>query len=149
MRYDYFVAGRWRNRDSINSIVAKLRAAGKTVHSFTENSYDGDSIKFDSDPVSDPEIMMAATENLADWQTNPTFRNIFETDMQAQRDSEAFIIVFPSGLAAHMELGAAYGMGKKCFGIGEIEKTETLYLMLDGIYPDVDAFLNDKVRQYA
>ncbi len=35
-KYDYFIAGRWRNRDAINEIVEQLRAAGKTVHSFTE-----------------------------------------------------------------------------------------------------------------
>jgi hypothetical protein len=69
--------------------------------------------------------------------------------MQAQRDSEAFILVFPAGLAAHMELGAAYGMDKKCYAIGSPEKPETLYLMLDGIYDTADAFLDAQVRQLA
>lgn len=149
MKYDYFIAGRWRNRDAINEIVARLRGAGKTVHSFTENSYDGDGIKFDPSLDADPEAMIGATEQLTDWQTNPTFRKIFETDMQAQRDAEAFVLVFPAGLAAHMELGAAYGMGKKCYAIGEPEKTETLYLMLDDIYDDIDAFLEVQARQFA
>ncbi len=146
-KYDYFIAGRWRNRDAINEIVKQLRAAGKTVHSFTENNYDGDGIKFDSSPDADPEAMISATENLADWQTNPTFRNIFETDMQAQRDADAFILVFPAGLAAHMEFGAAYGMGKPCYAIGTPEKTETLYLMFDEIFPTVEAFLEAKTEQ--
>jgi hypothetical protein len=149
MKYDYFIAGRWRNRDAINQIADAIRATGKTVHSFTDNSYDGDGIKFDPSPDADPETMIGTTENLADWQTNPTFRKIFETDMQAQRDSGAFILVFPAGLAAHMELGAAYGMGKPCYAIGKPEKTETLYLMLNEVYPDVDAFLEAQVRQTA
>ncbi|CAN5331099.1 hypothetical protein BH09PAT4_BH09PAT4_06780 [soil metagenome] len=145
MKYDYFIAGRWRNRDAINEIANKIRGSGKTVHSFTDNAYDGDGIRFDPSADADPEAMIAGTESLTDWQTNPTFRKIFETDMQAQRDSEAFILVFPAGLAAHMELGAAYGMGKKCYAIGRPEKPETLYLTLDAIYQDVDAFLNEQV----
>lgn len=149
MKYDYFVAGRWRNRDAINSIVAKLREAGKKVYCFTDNAYEGDGIKFDPSPDADPEAMISATENLADWQTNPTFRKIFEADMQAQRDAAAFILVFPAGLAAHMELGVAYGLGKPCYAIGDPAKTETLYLTLDEIYSSVDSFLNTQVRQFA
>lgn len=144
-KYDYFVAGRWRNRDAINEIVMQIRTAGKSVHSFTDNNYDGDGIKFDSSSEADPEKMIAATENLSDWQTNPTFRKIFEADMQAQRESDAFILVFPAGLDAHMEFGAAYGMGKPCYAIGIPEKTETLYLMFDAVYPDVQTFLNTEM----
>jgi hypothetical protein len=139
--YDYFVAGRWRNRDAINDVTRQLRASGKTVHCFTENSYEGDGIKFDPSPDADPETMIASSEHVEDWQTNPTFRKIFETDMQAERDADAFILVLPAGLAAHMELGAAYGMGKPCYGIGTLEKTETLYLMFKDVYPDVRSFI--------
>lgn len=141
MKYDYFVAGRWRNHTAIREIVEKLRRAGKAVYCFIESEYDAHGIKFENNPNADAEAMIAATERLDDWQTNPTFRKIFETDMQAERESEAFILVLPAGLAAHMEFGAAYGMGKKCYGIGEPEKAETLYLMFDDIFPDVDTFL--------
>lgn len=141
MKYDYFVAGRWRNHIVIREIVKQLRDAGKTVYCFVESEYDAHGIKFENNPDADAEAMIAATEHLSDWQTNPTFRKIFETDMQAERESEAFILVLPAGLAAHMEFGAAYGMRKKCYGIGEPEKVETLYYMFDGIYPDVESFL--------
>lgn len=140
-KYDYFVAGRWRNHQAIREIAQELRRTGKTVYCFAESEYDAHGIKFENNPEADGERMIASTEALEDWQTNPTFREIFETDMGAQRESDALILVFPAGLAAHMELGASYGMGKKCFAIGEPEKTETLYLMLDGIYPDVQSFI--------
>lgn len=140
-KYDYFVAGRWRNHVAIRQVVTELRAAGKKVYCFVESEYDAHGIKFENNLNADGDAMIAATEHLTDWQTNPTFRKIFETDMQAQRDADAFILVFPAGLAAHMELGAAYGMGKKCYGIGEPEKAETLYLVFDGIYPDTVAFI--------
>lgn len=134
-KYDYFIAGRWRNRDAINQVAKDLRAAGKQVYCFTENEYNGDGITFSAAPDADPEAMIATTETVTDWQTNPTFQKIFETDMQALRDSAALVLVFPAGLAAHMELGAAYGMGKKCYAIGAPEKPETLYKMLDGLFP--------------
>jgi nucleoside 2-deoxyribosyltransferase len=143
-KYDYIIVGRWRNRDNVNAVRDALRAAGKKVYCFTDNSYDGDGIMFTPHAGADPEAMISATENLADWQTNPTFRKIFEADMAGLRDAEALILVFPSGLAAHMELGVAYGLGKKCYAIGTPEKTETLYLMFDQIFPDVQAFLKQQ-----
>ncbi|HEY8998975.1 MAG TPA: hypothetical protein VIM53_01515 [Candidatus Saccharimonadales bacterium] len=143
MKYDYIVVGRWRNRDNIAPFVAKLRGAGKSVYCFLDNEYDSDGITFSKDPHTDVEAMMATTEKMSDWQTNPTFRKIFENDMNGLRDSKKLVIVFPSGLAAHMELGAAYGMGKKCYAIGEPEKPETLYLMLDRLFPDTETFLKE------
>lgn len=141
MKYDYFVAGRWRNRDAIAEVVAALRASGEKGYCFIENSYDGDGVLFSSSVDADPEVMMSQMEALTDWRTNPTFRKMFDEDMNALKVSEALVLVFPAGLAAHMELGAAYGMGKKCYAIGQPEKPETLYLMLDGIFPDTKTLL--------
>ncbi len=139
--YDYFIAGRWRNRDAIRKVLDAVRASGRTAYCFIEHPYDGDGIKFDTSPDSDPEHMMAQFEALSSWQTSPTVRAIFEKDMQGLRDAGALLLVFPAGLAAHMELGAAYGMGKQCYAIGTPEKPETLYMILDGIYPTTSAFL--------
>jgi hypothetical protein len=141
MEYDYIIVGRWRNRDNIKPVLKALREAGKKVYCFIDNSYDGDGIKFETHDQADPEAMISTTESLKDWQTNPTFRQIYEADMEGLRNSKELILVFPSGLAAHMELGVAYGMGKKCYAIGEPAKTETLYLMFENIFPDVDEFL--------
>lgn len=144
MKYDYFLAGRWRNHQAIREIAASLRATGKTVYCFAENEYDTDGISITNDPQADGDAIIATTENLSDWQTNPTFQEIFTTDMEALRDSEALILVLPAGLAAHMELGVAYGMGKKCYSIGEIAKPETLYLMIDSMYKTVEDFLRNE-----
>jgi nucleoside 2-deoxyribosyltransferase len=141
VRYDYVVVGRWRNRDQVNAVKQALRDAGKTVYCFTDNAYDGDGVKFETHDQADPEAMMSAMERLEDWQTNPTFQKIFQADMDGLRSADALVLVFPSGLAAHMELGAAYGLGKKCYGIGAPEKPETLYLMFDQIFPDTKTFL--------
>jgi uncharacterized ferredoxin-like protein len=139
-KFDYFVAGRWRNRDAIREVVKVLRDAGSSVYCFIENSYKGDGIAIDTHDHSDPEVMMATLESISDWKTNPTFNHIFKTDMEALKASHALVLVFPSGLSAHMELGAAFGMGKKCYGIGSPQKIETLYLMMDELFPDLSSF---------
>lgn len=146
MKYDYFVAGRWRNFKNIRPIVAALRDAGKQVYCFIENEYDGHGIKNVPDPE-DIESLMKENEALEGWQTNPTFRKIFETDMAALKKSKAIIVVFPIGFSAHMELSVAYGMGKKCIGIGSPEKAETLYFMFDKLFPTIDDYI--KSEQFA
>lgn len=143
MKYDYFVGGRWRNYKNIQPIVSKLRETGKNVYCFIENEYDSHGVKNVREP-DDIEDLMKKNEALKDWKTNPTFRKIFETDMNALRNSTAMVVVFPFGFSAHMELGAAFGMGKKCFGIGQPEKAETLYFMFDKIFPTADDFINSE-----
>ncbi len=145
MKYDFFVGGRWRNFKNIGPIVDILRQAGKKVYCFIENEYDGHGVKNERNPKN-IEANMHENEALKDWQSNLTFRKIFETDMKALRNSGAIVVVFPFGFSAHMELGVAYGLGKKCYGIGEPEKSETLYLMFDEIFPTIDDFL--KSRQF-
>ena len=38
--------------------------------------------------------------------------------------------------AAHIEAGVAYGMGKKCYAIGEYEATDSLYNIFEEIFSD-------------
>lgn len=140
MKYDYFIAGRWRNFKNIRPIVAVIRQTGKKIYCFIENEYNGHGVKNVREPQ-DIEVLMRENEALEDWHTNPTFRKIFDTDMKALRNSEEIVVVFPIGFSAHMELGVAYGLGKKCFGIGKPEKAETLYFMFDQIFPTVDDFI--------
>ena len=57
--------------------------------------------------------------------------------MRAQKNSDSFILVLPAGISGHIEAGAAYGMGQKCYAVGRPEKTETLYNIFDEIFPDI------------
>jgi hypothetical protein len=145
MKYDYFIAGRTRNRAALQQITKKLRNAGFNVFCFIENKYEGDGVRFNPES-NDPEEEMKILEAIKDWRNNKTFKKIYEGDMQALRDSQAFILVFPGGLSSHMELGAAFGMGKKCYGLGEPEKPETLYFMFEEIYSDVESFVESKAK---
>ncbi len=144
MKYDYMLAGKWRNHDSIRTLLDALRKAGKKVYCFIDNAYDSDGILIDTSGHGVEEFM-ARLETIHDWQDNPTFRKIYENDMSGLREAEEFIMVFPAGLSSHMELGVAFGMGKKCYGIGKPDKYETLYLMFDEIFPDAESFLKAKI----
>lgn len=132
--YDFFIAGRWRNKDNILPVLNAVRESGKTAYCFIENEYSGEKVEFKLDD--DPEKFMAQMESLP--QGDPLVRKIFEIDINAERDSENFLLVFPAGAAGHIEAGAAYGMGKKCYAIGQPEKVETLYCIFDRLFADVN-----------
>ncbi len=135
MKYDFFIAGRWRNHASIQEVLEAVRAAGKTAYCFIENSYEGEKIELH--PDASIEASMRAAEALP--VDDPLIREIFEKDMAAQKQSAAFLLVFPAGLAAHMEAGVSYGLGRKCYAVGTPEKTETLYGIFDQIFPNNEA----------
>lgn len=142
-KYDYVLVGRFRNKAEIRPVLDALRKAGKSVYCFLDNDYDGHGIKIETHEQADAEASISSIERRTDWQTNPTFRKIFEADIQGVRQSESLILVFPAGLSAHMELGVAYGLGKKCYAIGQPEKAETLYLMLNSIFPNIETLLEE------
>lgn len=134
-KYDFFIAGRWRNKDAIKPVLDTVRASGKTAYCFIENEYSGEAVEFKMGE--DPDAFMKQSEALA--QDDPLIRKIFDVDITAERESENFLLVLPAGIAGHIEAGAAYGMGKKCYAIGTLEKTETLYCIFDRVFPDIES----------
>ena len=134
-KYDFFIAGRWRNFPEVKKVLDAVRAEGNTAYCFIENLYEGSKVEFKQD--ASIEEIMQRIESLPG--EDDFIKHIFENDMQAQRDSENFLLVLPAGISGHVEAGAAYGMGMKCFAIGVPEKTETLYQIFDEIFPDIDA----------
>lgn len=134
MQYKYFIASRWRNRDSVLALVHKLRAKGKSVYCFmeTDNYHSIDE---------DPEAVMKAFEATDNWRHSDMVESIFKKDMDALRASEELILLLPAGKSAHIEAGAAYGMNKHCIVIGEQKEAESLYLIFNEEYPTIDAFI--------
>ena len=59
---------------------------------------------------------------------------IFNEDMEAEKESNNFLLVLPAGKSGHIEAGVAYGLGKKCFAIGEYDATDSLYNIFDEIF---------------
>ena len=62
--------------------------------------------------------------------------NLFHCDLEGEKNSRNLLLVLPAGKAAHIESGIAYGLGKKCYAIGEYETTDTLYNIFEDIFDD-------------
>ncbi|EDK72651.1 hypothetical protein TM7_0185 [candidate division TM7 genomosp. GTL1] len=136
-QYDFMIAGRWRNKEAVQEVLDAVRAAGKTAYCFLENAYKGDKVEFHRND--DIEATMQSMEALN--QDDPFVRRVFETDIQAERDAESLVLVLPAGISGHIEAGIAYGLGKPCYAVGPLEKTETLYCVFDKIFPTPSEFI--------
>lgn len=133
-RYDFFVSGRWRNRDNVLALAKRIRDKGKTVYCFLEASH---SIARVND---DPETSMQEFEKL-DWRHDPYVQEVFRNDMEGEKNSEKFIMLLPVGKSCHIEAGVAYGLGKECILIGELTEAESLYLIFLKQFSTVDEFI--------
>lgn len=140
MKYDYFIASRWRNKESVLDLTRKLREKGKRVYCFIEGDGTNYALK-DSEGTDDPEVFMKKFESIPDWHISTEVREIFNIDMNALKDSQNVILLLPAGKSAHIEAGTAYGLGKKCILIGEQKEAESLYMIFDEFHDSVDDFL--------
>lgn len=73
--------------------------------------------------------------------------NLFEKDLEGEKNSKNLLLVLPAGNAAHIESGIAYGLGKKCYAIGEYEATDTLYNIFESIFENENE-LKDFLKSY-
>lgn len=137
-KYDFFVAGRWRNHEAVREVLGIIRGSGKTAYCFIENLYEGEKLEFD---VKDVEPTISGLEKLS--QDDAFIKKIFDIDMTAEKDSANFLLVLPAGISGHIEAGVAYGLGKSCYAVGKLEKTETLYSIFDKIFAT-----NDNLREW-
>ena len=76
-----------------------------------------------------------------DFWSDPSHRHYYERDMEGLKNADTVVMLLPAGMAAHMEAGVAFGMSKNLVLIGQVEKPETLYLMFEKRYPDIESFL--------
>lgn len=135
MKTDYMVIGRVRNSENITRLVEGIEAKGFSCYNFLHK------------PAA-PEVahlsweeQMNFLESHEDFWNDPNHREHFETDMDGLRNAETIVMLLPAGMAAHMEAGVSFGLGKKMVLIGGVEKPETLYLMFNERYPDIETFL--------
>ncbi|MCL2766973.1 MAG: hypothetical protein FWD21_04745 [Peptococcaceae bacterium] len=124
-KYDFYVAGRTRNAENIRRVVELIRKCGKTCYCFLESSYDEDGFAHSGDPNE----LMNYFESLG--QNHPLVDKVFKRDIEAEKQSHNFLLVLPAGISGQAEAGIAYGLGKKLYLLGKIEKPETLYGIFD------------------
>lgn len=133
--FDFFVSGRWRNRDNVLELTRRIREKGYSAYCFLEASHALHRIK------NNPEEDMQNFEK-RDWRNDPYVKEVFKNDMDGEKKSDVFVMLLPAGKSCHIEAGVAYGMGKKCVLIGEQKEAESLYLIFSEIYYSVNEFLN-------
>lgn len=130
--YDFFIAGRTRNKKKILEICNIFDSLNISYYCFLKNEQSH--IEAGLNLNDDPEELMKKFENMK--LDSDAVQTIFEHDMEAEKKSKNFLLVLPAGKSAHIEAGVAYGLGKKCYAIGEYEVTDSLYLIFDKIFVD-------------
>ena len=130
--YKFFIAGRTRNKENILKICDIFQEMNISHYCFLKNETAHQEAKLDSQD-----------ENIADVfesleLEDPSVRIIFEHDLNGEKNSDNFLLVLPAGKSAHIEAGIAYGLGKKCYAIGEYDVTDSLYLIFDKIFKNED-----------
>ena len=137
-KYEFFIAGKFRNKDVIMDICDVFDKRNISNYCFLRNEVD----------YADQEEKQKVFEGL-DLNSEPVVK-IFESDMEAEKASDNFLLVLPAGKSGHIEAGVAYGMGKKCYAIGEYEGTDSLYHVFDRIFKDkeeLEKFLSEEYKK--
>lgn len=140
MKYQYYIASRWRNKDTVMELTEKLRTKDKTVFCFMDPDTT-DYALYKKEREHSPEEWMQHVEALPDWQNNKDLKEILKIDHDALRESENLILLLPAGKSAHLDAGMAHGLGKKCILIGEQKEAEIAYMIFSEFYDSIDEFV--------
>ena len=141
--YEFFIAGKTRNKEYILKICNIFDKYNISYYCFLKNE---ESMKSYAD-TDNVEERMKIFESLG-LKSEPVLR-IFNEDLEAQKSSKNFLLVLPAGKAGHIEAGIAYGMGRKCFALGEYEATDSLYNIFEKIFKDeteLEKFLIEYIK---
>ena len=141
-KIDFFIAGRTRNKDAILKICRIFDEQNISYYCFLKNNGTMDSY---GEPSQTEEEKMAAFESLN--LKSDVVVNIFNEDLAYECAAENLLLVLPAGNSGHIEAGIAYGMGKKCYAIGEYEATDSLYNIFDTIFNN-EAELTEFLANY-
>ncbi len=135
MKTDFMVIGRVRNSENVNRLVKGIEDKGFTCYNFLSRDTVPEYAHLSR------QEQMEILESHPDFWNDPLHKHHYDTDMDGLKNADTVVMLLPAGLAAHMEAGVAYGLGKKLILIGEPEKAETLYLMLNERYATIEDFL--------
>lgn len=141
--YDFFIAGRTRNKEKILEICSIFDSLNISYYCFLKNEQSH--IEAGLDINENPEKLMSKFESMN--LESDEVKAIFKHDMAGEKSSKNFLLVLPAGASAHIEAGVAYGLGKKCYAIGEYDVTDSLYLIFDKIFAnesELIEFLKEK-----
>lgn len=140
-KYEFFIAGRSRNKENILKICDLFDKYNISYYCFLKNEKAwgyGNSNQT-------PEEKQKEFESL-NLKSDVVLR-VFLNDMNAEKSSKNLLVVLPAGKASHIEAGVAYGLGKKCYAIGEYESTDSLYNIFEEIFADENE-LEEFLKKY-
>jgi len=103
-----YVASSWRNPLQ-DAVVAILRAAGIDCYDF-KNPEGGTGFAWSS---IDPDWKSWTAEEYRAALEHPLAIAGYESDFDAMKRADTFVLVLPCGRSAHLELGWAVGQGKR------------------------------------
>ena len=138
--YEFFIAGRTRNKYNILRICDIFDKYNISYYCFLKNE---DNWGFGNENQT-PEEKQAEFESLG--LKSDIILNLFNKDLEGEKSSKNLLLVLPAGKAAHIESGIAYGLGKKCYAVGEYEATDTLYNIFEKIFvneKELEEFLKE------
>lgn len=124
MKTDFSIIGRTRNHENIFALVEGIRKKGYTAYNFLDKPVIEDSSELSW------EKQMDQFESSSDFWNDPTFQKHFQEDLQGLKNAETIILLLPAGIAAHVEAGIAFGLGKKLVLIGQPENQKHFILSL-------------------
>ena len=144
-KYKFFIAGRARNKDNILEICDIFDDLGISYYCFLKNDESYNSYGNETKSIEEKQNTFEKLDLKSD-----IVLNIFNEDMDGEKNSENFLLVLPAGKSGHIEAGVAYGMGRKCYAIGEYDATDSLYNIFDKIFDDIEElkeFLEDNFEE--
>ena len=131
MEKEFFIAGKTRNKENILKICDIFDKYDVSYYCFLKNDNTMNSY---GEEGQNEEEKMATFESL-DLKSEIVL-NIFKQDLDNEKACKNLLLVLPAGKSGHIEAGIAYGMGKKCYAIGEFDATDSLYNIFETIFKD-------------
>jgi len=137
-KYEFFIAGKTRNSERILEICDVFDKYNISYYCFLKNE---DTMNSYGTKTQTEEERMKEFESLG--LKSDIVLNIFNQDLENEKSSRNFLLVLPAGKSGHIEAGIAYGMGKKCYAIGEFDATDSLYNIFENIFDS-----NDELEEF-
>ena len=128
-KYEFFIAGKTRNKDNILRIYDIFDKYNVSYYCFLKNE---DTMNSYGEDGQTEEEKMQVFESLG--LKSEIVLNIFKQDLDNEKACKNLLLVLPAGKSGHIESGIAYGMGKKCYAIGEFDATDSLYNIFETIF---------------
>jgi len=132
---NFTIVSSFRNKNNVNDLIKRIREKGYSCYNFADTPADP------NNPEGEPEEQMKVFESNKGFMNDSRYKEIFDKDLEGLKNAEKVILLLPAGTSAHMEIGIAYGLGKKCILIGEPQKPESLYLLFHECYGNTEDFL--------